>query len=383
MGIQVIQSSTGGSVARLQLLNGVTLSSSLVAIADQNNNPSFLKLSTSNISLEAPTFLSLLFDQTGGTRIGFSASQTLNVPTAGNGVFRMISNSYTINNLAAQTGSITGYYLNATETALNGITHNLIDLQVGGGTRFKVLNNGLTTIKSSSNTGATLVSIENSTLKIIDINDRGTITGTAFNSANNVYRLGFSGSFDAGSLQLFAEGNANGVFFAGKINTENYIYNNLLIGTSSSAIIKLGGTTNLFPAIKRNGASIDFRLADDSGFCNIQSAQMQCVNGYINTVFAPTLSDGNGVKAWAKITNTTAAVRFETTNLFADSGTINASARVQIDSTTQGFLMPRMTEAQILAIATPANGLMVYNTTQLAPCFYDSTGWKRLVHLAM
>ena len=33
--------------------------------------------------------------------------------------------------------------------------------------------------------------------------------------------------------------------------------------------LQFGGTTNAFPAIKRNGAGIDFRLADDSGFATI------------------------------------------------------------------------------------------------------------------
>jgi hypothetical protein len=37
-------------------------------------------------------------------------------------------------------------------------------------------------------------------------------------------------------------------------------------------LLQLGGTTNLFPAIKRNGAAIDFRLADDSAGCNITAS---------------------------------------------------------------------------------------------------------------
>ncbi|MFT4801086.1 MAG: hypothetical protein ACI93N_000851, partial [Flavobacteriaceae bacterium] len=40
--------------------------------------------------------------------------------------------------------------------------------------------------------------------------------------------------------------------------------------------------------------------------------------------------------------------------------TPDASAVLEIESTTKGFLLPRMTLAQINAIATPAEGLMVY-----------------------
>lgn len=43
--------------------------------------------------------------------------------------------------------------------------------------------------------------------------------------------------------------------------------------------------------------------------------------------------------------------------------TNNVSAKVQIDSTTQGFLPPRMTTTQRDAIVSPAAGLIIYNTT--------------------
>jgi hypothetical protein len=41
----------------------------------------------------------------------------------------------------------------------------------------------------------------------------------------------------------------------------------------------------------------------------------------------------------------------------------NAAARLDVSSTTSGFLPPRMTTAQRDAIASPPNGLMLYNTT--------------------
>ena len=62
---------------------------------------------------------------------------------------------------------------------------------------------------------------------------------------------------------------------------------------------------------------------------------------------------------------------------------INNSAKLQIDSTTQGFLPPRMTEAQILAIVSPATGLICYNTDKDCPVFYSSIGWRKISHSAM
>jgi hypothetical protein len=58
----------------------------------------------------------------------------------------------------------------------------------------------------------------------------------------------------------------------------------------------------------------------------------------------------------------------------------NASAKVQIDSTTQGFLPPRMTNAQRTAIASPAVGLMVYCTDAVEGLYiYKSTGWTFVI----
>jgi hypothetical protein len=56
----------------------------------------------------------------------------------------------------------------------------------------------------------------------------------------------------------------------------------------------------------------------------------------------------------------------------------NASARLQIDSTTQGFLPPRMTSAQRNLIGTPATGLVVYNTTDNRLSVFNGTSWVNL-----
>jgi len=127
--------------------------------------------------------------------------------------------AYTINNSGAQTGTLTGIFLNATETNLNGQTHNLLDLQVGGVSKFKVLNSG---------------------------------------------RLTIAGSFDLGI--------SSAIVYTGRSAIQSPADSIILFTDNSGATfnrLQLGGTTSGFPAIKRNGTSIDFRLADDSGFCTI------------------------------------------------------------------------------------------------------------------
>jgi len=54
-----------------------------------------------------------------------------------------------------------------------------------------------------------------------------------------------------------------------------------------------------------------------------------------------------------------------------------ASSILDLTSTTQGFLMPRMTNTQMNAIASPATGLMVYNTTNGVYNYYNAT-WNTL-----
>jgi hypothetical protein len=55
------------------------------------------------------------------------------------------------------------------------------------------------------------------------------------------------------------------------------------------------------------------------------------------------------------------------------------SAKLVVTSTTQGFLPPRMTNAQRLAIASPATGLQLYNTTNNTLDYYNGTSWNSVI----
>jgi hypothetical protein len=52
-----------------------------------------------------------------------------------------------------------------------------------------------------------------------------------------------------------------------------------------------------------------------------------------------------------------------------------ASAMLDVSSTTSGLLIPRMTSAQRTAIAAPATGLLVYDTTIGSFYYWDGTQW--------
>jgi len=143
---------------------------------------------------------------------------------AGSANYRPIEISYTINASGAQTGTATGIFLNATETALNGMTHNLLTLQTGGVNRFSVSNGGWARLSS-------FVSISNENVTMA--------------------------SYGSGQLTLF---------------------NNAFDGFNR---INFGGTTNLFPALKRNGAALEARLADDSEYADLNLRQLTSTLGRI------------------------------------------------------------------------------------------------------
>lgn len=59
--------------------------------------------------------------------------------------------------------------------------------------------------------------------------------------------------------------------------------------------------------------------------------------------------------------------------------TPNASAALDVQSTTRGILLPRMTGAQRIAIAAPADGLIVYQTDAVSGLWMRILGvWVRL-----
>jgi trimeric autotransporter adhesin len=62
----------------------------------------------------------------------------------------------------------------------------------------------------------------------------------------------------------------------------------------------------------------------------------------------------------------------------ADGSAANATAILDLKSTTKGFLPPRMTTTERNAIGTPATGLVIFNTTTNGLEFKSSTGWTSL-----
>lgn len=58
----------------------------------------------------------------------------------------------------------------------------------------------------------------------------------------------------------------------------------------------------------------------------------------------------------------------------------NASAQLDVSSNTKGMLIPRMTEAEKTAIASPAQGLMIFNITTNSFQYYNGVSWINITH---
>ena len=113
------------------------------------------------------------------------------------------------------------------------------------------------------------------------------------------------------------------------------------------ALVKLGGNTDNISA------------SSNSGFLDINTNQGIKMNpgSAFSTIFHSTGNVGIGI--------TTPA----------------SSAKLDITSTTQGFLPPRMTTAQKNAIASPASGLVVYDTTLGKLCVRGASAWETITSI--
>jgi hypothetical protein len=80
--------------------------------------------------------------------------------------------------------------------------------------------------------------------------------------------------------------------------------------------------------------------------------------------------------------NVTIAGTTQLTGALSLGGAANASAVLDIQSTTKGALIPRMTTTQRDAIGSPAVGLLVYNTTTEQVEVKRASAWGAMVTLA-
>jgi hypothetical protein len=93
--------------------------------------------------------------------------------------------------------------------------------------------------------------------------------------------------------------------------------------------------------------------------------------GGVDLVFGTRQNSAN----WSEI------MRIDRNGNVGIGATANASALLDVQSTTKGFRLPNMTTVQKNAIGSPAAGLMVFDTTLAKACVYSGAAWQTITSL--
>ncbi|UCG88387.1 MAG: hypothetical protein JSW71_07550, partial [Gemmatimonadota bacterium] len=132
-----------------------------------------------------------------------------------------------------------------------------------------------------------------------------------------------------------------------------------------------------------HGVGIDISVIKDGQFIPSDGDPYYYdATGFIPSFATSTWLVWGAVQAWqiqhlgtlaARLSNTAVRVPVDF-KVGADSEPA-ASAVADLESTTKGLLIPRMTTTQRDAISSPATGLIIYNTTTNQRNFYNGSAW--------
>jgi hypothetical protein len=156
---------------------------------------------------------------------------------------------------------------------------------------------------------------------------------------------------------------------------------NISMGTASNLGARVGirgsGSTSATTSLLvQNSAGTEMMRMGDAGyfFAGNSSANTYIINdpsdaGYFATQGPIFLQNGG---------TTSVAIIGQRMSIGKGSSYADASSTLELSSTTRGFLPPRMTTTQKNAIASPAAGLVVYDSTTNKLCCYNGSTWNDL-----
>jgi len=243
-----------------------------------------------------------------------------------------------------------------------------------------VMSTRIMTLKSA--TGNVLINTTTDAGFRLDVNGTARVA-TSLNTPA-VFSTGgplslYGGFTNRGRIDLFNSTTGLAIDFQGNGSSRMQLHSNgnLLIGTTTDAGFRLdvngtarvtgtGSTSATTSLTVRNSAGTAMLTVKDGGVDKVV-VMPSAVIGQIEI---------SGLNIGAGGGNTVSIL-----NPVAIGGTLAvASARLQVDSTDRGFLPPRQTQAQRTAIASPAVGLIVYQTDLVEGLYiYKSTGWTFVI----
>ncbi len=148
---------------------------------------------------------------------------------------------------------------------------------------------------------------------------------------------------------------------------------NTFIGDSAGSLIITGINNTMIGAATSGNSAFNNQIALGYQATAINANQVMVGNSAIVEMVphsSATANLGTSTNAWNN-------VRLKGNASIGQAADPVASALVEMSSTTQGMLLPRMTTAQRTAISSPADGLLVYDTSRHSIFVYNSstTSW--------
>jgi hypothetical protein len=218
-----------------------------------------------------------------------------------------------------------------------------------------------------------------------------TYTTSSFNTAigvSSLYNITAGGyNLGVGYNAIYAATSSTASYNVGLGNETLYYIGsssyNVAVGYRS--LYRLAGASGSNVAIGYQAARyISGGATDATDFANsifIGYAAYPLGNAQINQIVIGHTAVGLGSNT-TTIGNSSTILTALYGSLITGGTSVNASAQMQVDSTTKGFLPPRMTATQRGAIATPAEGLIVFQTDGTVGLYvYASAAWHGLVML--
>ena len=196
------------------------------------------------------------------------------------------------------------------------------------------------------------------------------------------YRLGGT---EQGYVGFNYSGSSNYFYFMNKLpkpiiigtNNTNWLYvgnysgaSQLGIGGVPTCPFEVSGTAVSSRIMKVHSGFIENDYAGDIAYVHTRGGNFGTIGVNSSGNFIIGINGGG--------TGTQIAIHATRDNVGMGTVTPVASAKLELSSTTQGFLPPRMTTTQRDAISSPATGLMIYDTTVNKVSVYNGSIWKYL-----
>lgn len=171
---------------------------------------------------------------------------------------------------------------------------------------------------------------------------------------------------------------SNNLVSATNVNVDDYYIKSS--SATFTAPLTLNGTTNTITGARFTGDVLPTATqvtnlgADAYRYLNVYGIWFNGDSFQARTTGGAEFKSSNGVSGMKFSGNRNLIIQPDGGGI-ADINT----AALQINTTTKGILLPRLTTAQRDAIASPAEGLEIYNLTTHTKNFYNGTIWKAVV----